>query len=153
MNSIVEGNEELNVEDDLGLVDGLAQLSFLIQGMLVDRAAGHDLSIIQTRLLGVLRDREPTMKELALLLDLDKSSATGLVNRAEARGLVRRAASPNDRRAIRVALTAKGRRLVARVGREFERDVEAATSGLSLIEQKRLSASATQIIRDHHAMS
>ena len=72
----------------LSPVDGLAQLSFLIQGMLERRAAEHDLSIIQTRLLGVLRDRTPTMHELARFLGLDKSSATGLVDRAERRGLV-----------------------------------------------------------------
>ena len=48
----------------LSPVDGLAQLSFLIQGLLERRAAEQDLSIIQTRLLGVLRDRTPTMNEL-----------------------------------------------------------------------------------------
>jgi DNA-binding MarR family transcriptional regulator len=45
----------------------------------------RDLSIPATRLLGVLRDREPTMLELAQLLELDKSSVTGLVDRAERR--------------------------------------------------------------------
>jgi len=45
-------------------VDALAQLSFLVQGALAEIAAQHDLSIIQTRLLGVLRDREPTMNEI-----------------------------------------------------------------------------------------
>src|SRR5487761_744502 len=63
--------------------DGLAQLSFVIMGLLERRVAEHDLSIAATRLLGVLRDREPTMNELARLLDLDKSSVTGLVTRAE----------------------------------------------------------------------
>ena len=46
-------------------MDGLAQLSFLIQGTLERRAAEHDLSLAQVRLLGVLRDRTPTMNELA----------------------------------------------------------------------------------------
>jgi hypothetical protein len=36
--------------------------------------------MIKTRLLGVLRGK-PTMHELARLLDLDKSSVTGLVDR------------------------------------------------------------------------
>jgi DNA-binding MarR family transcriptional regulator len=151
--SIVEHSEDLSGVEDLGLVDGLVQLSFLVQGMLVKRASSRDLSIIQMRLLGVLRDREPTMKELAQLLELDKSSTTGLVDRAQRRGLVRRTPSPNDRREVIVGLTAKGRNLVTRIGEEFQRDVETATSGLSLIEQKRLSMTATQIIRDHHALS
>ena len=87
----------------LSPVDGLAQLSFLIQGLLERRAAEHDLSIVQTRLLGVLRDRTPTMNELARFLGLDKSSVTGLVDRAERRGLVARVPSATDRRARRTA--------------------------------------------------
>ena len=98
---------------ELDPVDGLAQLAFVIMGMLERRAGEHDLSIAATRLLGVLRDREPTMQELARLLDLDKSSVTGLVNRAERRGLVARAPSAADRRAVRVRLTDEGRTLVA----------------------------------------
>src|SRR5580698_7627622 len=90
---------------ELNMVDGLAQLSFLIQGMLERRASEHELSMIQTRLLGVLRDRTPTMNELAKLLELDKSSVTGLVDRAERRGLVVRVPSTDDRRVVLVSLT------------------------------------------------
>ena len=92
----------------LSPVDGLAQLSFVVQGMLERRAAEHGLSIIQARLLGVLRDRKPTMNELARLLGLDKSSVTGLVDRAERRGLVIRVPSTTDRRAVLVSLTDEG---------------------------------------------
>src|SRR6201986_2955856 len=100
-------------EPELDPVDGLAQLSFVITGMLERRAAEHDLSVAATRLLGVLRDREPTMQELARFLDLDKSSVTGLVDRAERRGLVTRVPSPADRRSVHVTLTADGRGLVS----------------------------------------
>jgi hypothetical protein len=88
---------------DLGIVDSLAQLSFLVQGVLGKVAAEHGLSIVQLRLFGVLRDREPGMQELARHLGLDKSSMTGLVDRAERRGLVRRAPAPHDRRAVLVS--------------------------------------------------
>src|SRR5580693_8395450 len=104
-------------------VDGLAQLSFAIMGLLERRAAEHDLSIAATRLLGVLRDREPTMNELARLLDLDKSSVTGLVDRAERRGLVIRVPSTTDRRAVLVSLTDDGRALVSQAAACFETDV------------------------------
>jgi hypothetical protein len=50
------------------LVDALAQLSFLVSNALAEIAGQHDLSIILTRLLGVLRDREPTMNALGRLL-------------------------------------------------------------------------------------
>src|SRR5271165_6640032 len=72
------------------------------------RAAEHDVSIIQARLLGVLRDRKPTINELAELLELDKSSTSGLVDRAERRGLVARIPSTLDRRSVHVALTRAG---------------------------------------------
>src|ERR1700709_332356 len=81
-------------DEDLGLVDALAQLAFLIQGTLARRATAHDVSMIQMRLLGVLRDRTPTMNELAAILELDKSSITGLVDRAQRRGLGGRAPGP-----------------------------------------------------------
>jgi MarR family transcriptional regulator, lower aerobic nicotinate degradation pathway regulator len=111
------------VPEQLSPVDGLAQLSFVIVGLLERRAAAHDLSIVQTRLLGVLRDRRPTMNELARLLGLDKSSVTGLVDRAERRGLVMRVPSTTDRRAVLVSLTDQGRALVSRASARFEADV------------------------------
>ena len=44
------------IESEFALVDGLAQLSFEVQGRLAEIAARHDLSLTQVRLLGVLRD-------------------------------------------------------------------------------------------------
>ena len=72
------------------LVDGLVELSFAVQSVLSDVASANDLSVPQLRLLGVLRDRQPGMLELANFFGVDKSSMTGLVDRAERRGLVRR---------------------------------------------------------------
>jgi MarR family transcriptional regulator, lower aerobic nicotinate degradation pathway regulator len=104
-------------------VDGLAQLSFLIHGLLEGRVGERGLSMIQARLLGVLRDRTPTMQELARLLSLDKSSVTGLVDRAERRGLVVRVPSETDGRVARVNLTNAGRTLASEVASQFEQDV------------------------------
>jgi DNA-binding MarR family transcriptional regulator len=131
---------------DLGIVDALAQLSFLVHGILARQAAAQSLSMIQTRLLGVLRDREPTMQELARLLELDKSSVTGLIDRAEERGYVRRARSREDRRAVRVRLTASGRRTVDRVAAAFQTEITSATESLSPSDRKRLSKLATHIV-------
>ena len=131
---------------DLGLVDSLAQLSFLVQDTLSEFAAEHDLSITLTRLLGVLRDRQPTMNELGRLLGLDKSSVSGLVDRAERRGLVRRAASQNDRRVVRVSITPAGRRLVRQVGDRFADQIEMLTEHLSNAERGTLSKVASGIV-------
>lgn len=97
------------------LVDALAQLSFAVQLVLTEVATAHDLSLTQLRLLGILRDRTPAMADLAAGLGLDRSSVTGLVDRAEKRGLVRRQPHPQDGRGIQVRLTAAGRRLLVDV--------------------------------------
>jgi MarR family transcriptional regulator, lower aerobic nicotinate degradation pathway regulator len=51
--------------------------------------------------------------EIAARARLSKQSMTGLVKQCEAAGLVARERDPDDRRAYRVALTARGRRLQA----------------------------------------
>jgi DNA-binding MarR family transcriptional regulator len=132
---------------DLGIVDGLVQLSFLMQEILGQAAARHDLSVAQLRLLGVLRDREPGMQELARYLKLDKSSVTGLVDRAERRGLVRRVADPQDGRAVRVASTARGQDLAARGAEEVGRQVAVLVRGLPEADRSRLSELASAVVR------
>ena len=71
-----------NSSSENQIVDSLVQLSFLVQAVLLRIGTAHDVSIIQIRLLGILRDREPGMMELAKYLNLDKSSVTGLVDLA-----------------------------------------------------------------------
>jgi MarR family transcriptional regulator, lower aerobic nicotinate degradation pathway regulator len=138
-------------ETDLGMVDALAQLSFLIWGTLAKAASGHDLSMTQTRLLGVLRDRQPGMNELAKVLELDKSSVTGLVDRAERRGLVKRTISTEDRRAVRVSLTKQGRQLVDQVADEFQAEINTISGCLSQPDQISLSGLASRVVVAHAA--
>ena len=132
-------------------VDGLAQLSFVIMGMLERRAAEHDLSIPATRLLGVLRDREPTMQQLARLLELDKSSVTGLVDRAERRGLVARVPSPADKRAVLVRLTDDGRALVSASAERFATDVTAMLGHLPARDRAALARLVSRLLVAHAA--
>ena len=133
-------------ETDLGLVDGLAQLTFAVQGALGRIAARHDMSVVQARLLGILRDRRPTIKELAGLLQLDKSSVTGLVDRAEERGLVRRTPSLTDGRSVQVIVTAAGRRLVQEATAAFEREIVDLVADLTPTQRTRLSESTSAIV-------
>ena len=130
----------------LGFVDGLVQLSFLVQSVLAKAAARHDLTLPQVRLLGILRDREPGMVQLARHLGLDKSSVTGLVDRAERRGLVRRDAAIDDGRGIRVSSTALGRRLTEQVGAEIGVQVVALGTSLSAADRRMLTKLVGQIL-------
>jgi DNA-binding MarR family transcriptional regulator len=106
------------------LVDALVELSFAVHDVLTRASAEFDLSVTQLRLFGMLRDRKPPMTAIAEHLGLDRSSVTGLVDRAERRGLVARTTSPNDARVTVVSATpaafAVGRRVAAKVSTEIE---------------------------------
>lgn len=132
--------------DDLSMVDSLVQLSFLVQNILARIGTEHDLSIIQIRLLGILRDREPGMLQLAKHLGLDKSSITGLVDRAQRRGLVERTVSQSDRRAFNVRATPAGWKIIHEVGEQIERQITAVTDGLTGEERAQMIALASKIL-------
>jgi DNA-binding MarR family transcriptional regulator len=119
--------------------------------MLERRAGEHGFSLIQTRLLGVLRDRRPTINELATLLGLDKSSVSGLVYRAERRGLVRRIPSAVDRRSVQVALTEDGRALASKVSARFGADVAAMLGPLTAADRATLTRLLSRVLVEHAA--
>jgi DNA-binding MarR family transcriptional regulator len=90
-------------------------MSFVIQDLLGHVADRQQLSLTQVRLLGILRDREPGMLELARYLNLEKSSVSGLVDRAEQRGLVERKPGTEDGRAVHVRITPAGRAIAEQI--------------------------------------
>lgn len=118
----------------------LDRVSSLIQRTHADRAAEHGISAAQARLLDALRDGAPTINELAALLATDKSSASGLVDRAAQRGLVRRVPSQLDRRAVRVRLTGRGSALQREVSDLFAGDIEAMLAPLAVLDRDALAS-------------
>ncbi|WP_436533978.1 MarR family winged helix-turn-helix transcriptional regulator [Actinoplanes sp. HUAS TT8] len=126
--------------------DALVQLSFQIQRILTAVGAERDLSVVQLRLLGILRDRTPGMLELGRHLGLDKSSITGLVGRAEKRGLVRRLPSPHDGRAVLVELTPLGQQFTRDGEAEVNRRIAELTARLSDPDRARLTALAATLV-------
>jgi DNA-binding MarR family transcriptional regulator len=97
------------------LVDALVRSSFEVMAVLTRIGAEHDLSLTQMRVLGIVRDRRVRMSELAAFLGLDKSTLSGLVDRAEKRGLLAREKSTQDRRVFDVYPTPAGLELTDRV--------------------------------------
>jgi DNA-binding MarR family transcriptional regulator len=132
-------------------VELLVHVSSLTMTSLEESAAQVGLSVQQLRLLGILRDREPTMGELTGHLGLDKSSVSGLVIRAERRGLVTRVQHERDGRAVRVRLEPSGRALIdeatSRFGADFARVFAALTPG-ELAEWMALTARLVAVQRD-----
>lgn len=123
-----------------GLVDTLVTASFVVMAVISRIGAAHDLSLSMVRMLGILRDRRPRMTELADYLGLEKQTMSGLVARAEKRGLVARVANEDDARATDVVLTDEGARLL----RQLRAEGRAALGPLV----ENLDASEQQLARD-----
>jgi len=132
--------------DDPSLLDGLVQASFATMAVLSRLGAQHDLSLTQLRVLAILRDRRLRMTELADHLGLDKSTMTGLVDRAQKRGLLDRAPNATDGRAVDVVITADGAQLAERLSGEIARDLAPLTSALPRADQRRLAVLLRQLL-------
>jgi MarR family transcriptional regulator, lower aerobic nicotinate degradation pathway regulator len=130
--------------DDLR--DALVQMSFALMAALTEVAAEHDLSLTQLRVLGILRDREPTIADLATFTGLERSTVSGLIDRAAQRGLVVKTADPLDGRSVRIRLTAQAGGLVSEVTAAIGDRIKPLISQLGASEQKRLTALLTKAL-------
>ncbi|MEV7683916.1 MarR family transcriptional regulator [Streptomyces sp. NPDC088341] len=106
-------------------------------GEFTTAAASENLTASQGKALTVLRRGPAAMRTLARVLTCDASNITGIVDRLEKRGLVRREPSTSDRRIKNVALTAAGEN-VADAIRAKMRTTQAGLDGLSDEERASL---------------
>jgi DNA-binding MarR family transcriptional regulator len=132
-----------------GLVDALVQAAFATMAVLNRIGAENDLSLTQLRVLGILRDRRLGMTALAGHLGLEKSTMSGLVDRAEKRGLLRRAASATDGRAVDVFLTPRGAELADRLSADVAQMLAPMTHALRPAERRKLQALLEQALGRH----
>ena len=97
-----------------------------------------DLSPAQCHVLHLIEPGRPLpMSRLADTLSCDASNVTGLVDRLESRGLVRRRSSPQDRRVKVLQLTPTGARLRTQLLRQMTGG-SLPLSRLSLHQQRAL---------------
>ena len=94
----------------------LMKFFFAQRARLPASGARFDLSPIQCHVLHLIEPGRPLpMRRLADTLSCDASNVTGLVDRLESRGLVRRQPSLQDRRVKVLQLTPSGSRLRAQL--------------------------------------
>lgn len=86
-----------------------------------------------------------TQSELGRELIMHRSNVTGLIDRLEKRGLVRRADNVVDRRAWRVTLTAAGQKLVRDILPHYHRAAEAVWGRVSARRARALVAELEQV--------
>jgi DNA-binding MarR family transcriptional regulator len=75
----------------------------------------------------------PAIRDIADYLLLQRHSAVGLVDRAEAAGVVRRIPDAEDARVVRVVLTERGDRLVTDLTKAHLAQLYALTVALSML--------------------
>jgi len=132
-----------------GLVDALARAAFTTMAVLTKAAADNDLSLTQLRVLAILRDRRLRMTALAGYLGLEKSTMTGLVDRAEKRRLLQRAPSASDGRAVDVFLSPEGAELAGRLTTDIVHALSPLTSKLAPAERRLLQTLLEQMLSPH----
>lgn len=106
---------------EFNVAEQLVRLARLIEGIHAQVSQAHDLTPVQAKLLCILVFAPRTMGQLAQGVGVEKAAMTGLIDRAERRGLVTREPVPSDRRAVKVTLTDAGRR----TGQAFHAQVTA----------------------------
>jgi DNA-binding MarR family transcriptional regulator len=135
--------------EEIGVVGALVRSAFLVNAVYAESGREHGLTPQQGQLLCVLMGKPYGMGELGATLRLAKSSLTGLVDRSERIGLVRREADPQDMRAVRVALTQQGRRLAEEFYGETCRRIAELAAGLDAAERDGLAALLGRVVLDN----
>jgi DNA-binding MarR family transcriptional regulator len=119
--------------------------------------ARWDLSPSQFNVLNLLHESPAGMSQtdLSRALLMHRSNVTGLVDRLEDRGLLKRLEMAGDRRSYRVVLTATGARLMREIVPTYHRAAEevwgnadAVRVGTLAATLKRLGANAHQMATD-----
>lgn len=106
-----------------------------------------DISLRQLSALAIIREQSTTLGEIARRLMVTPAVITGLIDRLERRGYVRRTTEPGDRRRIYLELTDAGRqvshageqqlvdRLAHRLSRFSDDELAALERGLSILDE------------------
>ncbi|WSC18828.1 MarR family winged helix-turn-helix transcriptional regulator [Streptomyces sp. NBC_01387] len=134
-------------EQPAGFAAALVRTAFLVQAVYTEASREYGLPVQQAQLVCVLMAQPRGMSELSAMLGLEKSSLTGLVDRAERRGLVRREPDPQDRRAVRVALTVDGSTVAGDFYADTTARMEALADGIGPAERDRLAAVLGRVVR------
>jgi DNA-binding MarR family transcriptional regulator len=122
---------------DLEVIHALGQLTTRFIADYDTAAGAHGLSGAQARLLALVVTESRPMSQLAVGLQCEPSNVTGLVDRLEKRGLVRRGPDPQDRRVKLIAPTQAGAELSAKVWADMNFAAE-PLHGLTQDERVRL---------------
>ncbi|MEU5866443.1 MULTISPECIES: MarR family transcriptional regulator [unclassified Nonomuraea] len=135
----------------LSLTEALVRLAHLVHQVYGEVSREHDLTPQQAQLLCLLVDGPIGMTGLTRALHLEKSSLTGLVDRAEKRGLVARVRDARDRRACLIELTCAGAEIAVRAHDGVTARLETLAAGLPAPHRDLLAGTIGTILTEDTA--
>ena len=117
--------------------------------------AQWDLSPSQFNVLNVLHVQPEgcTQIDLSRQLIMHRSNVTGLVDRLEKRGLLRREDHAKDRRVYVVVLTSAGRKLMRAVLPQYHRAADQVWGRLPIKQAEQLVAELEEVVRNAQRMA
>ena len=100
----------------------------------------------------LVQERASTVAELARECAMDPGSMTRLLDRLEAKGLLQRVRSTDDRRVVRLEITPAGREAVASVPEVLARIGNAHLAGFSREEWQTLKSLLRRMVNNAEAL-
>ena len=129
------------MSDALDAYVKLLRASRAVLARVEPRLAASGLTTTQFGVLEAILHKGPlSQRDLSLKVLTSPGNMTDLVDKLEARGLVRRVRQKADRRAVRVELTAAGRELIEPLFAAHAGDIDAAMAGLDGAQLRELGA-------------
>jgi DNA-binding MarR family transcriptional regulator len=116
----------------------IPRLTRWAQTRVVDEDLGAELSLRQLSALQMIEDETTTLGDVARRLMVTPAVVTGLIDRLEKRGYVRRVGSSGDRRRVNLALTDEGRAAALKAEQRLTDEVGAKMANFSSDELKTL---------------
>jgi len=131
------GETALDRSATLQLVIALGRAVKAIENGVKPHLANHGLALTEFAVLEVLYHKGPMpLSEIRDRILVTGASTTYIVNKLEARGLMRRRGSREDRRVIFGESTAAGRKLISGIFGEHVAHLRKAMAGLSTTEKR-----------------
>ena len=136
---------------EMSLTGALVRTAGLVGDIAARAAAAHEVTPQHAQMLCIVAWRPLSMAQLGATLRITKSSASGLVDRAEEGALVHRSVDLDDRRSQRVVLTDRG----AQVGQAYRdtvaEGIEVLVADIPQAEREVLRSVLSRIVLGHQA--
>lgn len=133
-------------EEEQALAESMFAMFSLFKHVMIDAAQTCDVgSPERAKIVSSLKAAPVRSGQLAHIARLSPSAITETVEGLERDGLVRRESDPADRRVVRVALTAEGRRQVQRFETACVASLTERLAPLTNVQRQRIRAAMNEL--------